>query len=427
MSSYPKQYPHGGGVQICAVYGQGGVSDQIQDSLKVGNMQVWSPLEHSWVGVQPNHLALSPQLRKTQSEFPRPPDPGSLVYCLKTTGSGQAGLILGQASDSVNPGSSVAGNINMFMGNPYLQEAFQRLLKMYPMPEWQEKEDRGALIREVKEKSSQYFHGMLQGLPSQASVYELAGQRQPSIEDIETAKEHFTNILGSGLLSQLSGAFMSLGKMSSNLSNKDKKKIKDNMPKELQDGFDSLMYLVPNIEVNGGGVYATDAKVNEDVFMSNAVDLLSQCTTLSDLTSCLSRLQVDKTLYGLEDLSDLEYEIQTAFGNVSHIVTATGRLSVANSNTTNTTTKTKSSFASSMSSSSPGGGSPAAMPGMNMFGDSAGTIFDMMQRRFPDGLQTAKETVEKTNKPTNMVKAGIGTQQSLTIANDMSSFLKWIG
>lgn len=395
--SLPKRFPQDAGIQIACVYGQGGVSDEIQDPLKACNMQVWSPTEHSWAGVQPNHLALSPQFRKTQSEFPRPPDPGSFVYCLKTTGRSDV-VVLGQANDMVNPSTSTGGNINLFVMNPYLEEAMKRILEMYPLPQYKEMMKRGALIREVQEKNSQYYHGMLQGLPSQASLYPMAMIAQQAKKNIETAKEHFSNILGMSQLSQLSGSVMSLGKMMSNMSNKDKKKVKENMPKETQAALESLAYLLPNIETNGGGYYSTDAKVNEDVFMANAIDLLSQCTTISDITAVLSRVQTDTTLYGLEELPDITIEYSTSFGNVTQIITANGDLRVANSNTTNTTTKNKSSFASFMSSAATAGGSPSSLPGENMFGDSAGTMFDMMQRVFPGGEQAAQQTIEKTNR-----------------------------
>lgn len=395
--SLPKRFPQDAGIQIAAVYGQGGVSDQQQDPLKVCNMQVWSPTEHSWMGVQPNHLALSPQVRKTQSEFPRPPDPGSFVYCLKTTGRSDA-VILGQATDAVNPSTSTGGNINLFMMNPFLQEAFNRLLKMWPLPQYKEQMKRGALIREVQEKGRQYSHSMLQGLPSQASLYPMAMITQQAIKNVETAKEHFANILGMGQIGQLAGSFMSLGKMMNNMSNNDKKKVKQNMPNETQAALESLAFLLPNIETNGGGYYATDCKVNEDVFMANAVDLLSQCTTVSDICTVLSRVQTDTTLYGLEQLPDVRITYSTPFGGVDQVITANGDLMIANSNTTNTTSSSKGSFGSFMSSAATAGGSPSSLPGQNMFGDSAGTMFDMMQRVFPGGEQTSIQTVENTNR-----------------------------
>lgn len=422
--SLPKRFPQDAGIQIACIYGQGGVSDQQQDSLKVGNMQVWSPGEHSWIGVNPEHLALSPQIRKTQSEFPRPPDPGSFVYCLKTTGRSDA-VIIGQASDAVNPTTSTAGNMNLYMMNPYLQEAYNRVLEMYPLPDYQEKKKRGALIREVKEKSKQYSHSLLQGLPSQASLYQMAMITQQSVKNIETAKEHFANILGSNILSQLGGSVMSLGKMMGNLSNKDKKKIKEDMPPEVQAALESMAFLLPNIETSGGGFYATDAKVNEDVFMTNAVDLLSQCRSVSDICAVLSRVQTDTTLYGLEELDDIVIEYTTPFGGVTQYISANGDLWVANSNTTNATSNSKSSFSSFMSSSSIAGGSPSSIPGENMFGDSAGTMFDMIQRVFPNGEQTAIDTIEKTNRQNKATNRN-GLVNSKNMSNLLGSLTQWL-
>jgi len=420
--SLPKRFPQDAGIQIACVYGQGGVSDQIQDPLKACNMQVWSPTEHSWAGVQPNHLALSPQFRKTQSEFPRPPDPGSFVYCLKTTGRSDV-VVLGQANEMVNPSTSTGGNINLFMMNPYLQEAFNRILEMYPLPQYKEQMKRGALIREVQEKGSQYYHGMLQGLPSQASIYPMAMITQQAKKGIETAKEHFANVLGMNQFSGLAGQVMSLGKMFSNMSNSNKNQIKKNMPNETQAALESLAYLLPNIETNGGGHYATDAKVNEDVFMANAIDLLSQCTTISDITAVLSRVQTDTSLYGLEQLPDTYITYSTPHGNIDQVITANGYLYTANSNTTNNTSSSKSSFGSFMSSAATYGGSPSSLPGENMFGDSAGTMFDMMQRVFPQGEQQSIQTVERTNRQ-NKAQNRNGLQRTSCTACSMRDYVK---
>lgn len=422
MTLGPKNFPQDAGIQIACIFGQGGVSDQQQDSLKVGNMQVWSPGEHSWLGVNPEHLALSPQIRKTQSEFPRPPDPGTFVYCLKSTGRSDA-VVIGQASESVNPTTSTAGNINLFMMNPYLQEAYNRVLEMYPLPDYKEQKKRGALIREVQEKSKQYSHSLLQGLPSQASLYQMAMITQQSVKNIETAKEHFANILGSGFLNSLPGSIMSLGKMMSNMSNKNKNDIKKDMPNEVQAALESMMFLLPNIETNGGGFYSTDAKVNEDVFMSNAIDLLSQCRSVSDICAVLSRVQTDTSLYGLDELDDMIVEYTTPFGGITQRITANGDLYTANSNTTNTTTSSKSSFSSFMSSASTYGGSPSSSPGENMFGDSAGTMFDMIQRVFPSGEQTGMETIERTNRQNKATNRN-GLMRTSMEAKKMNDFVK---
>ena len=104
------------------------------------------------------------------------------------------------------------------------------------------------------------------------------------------------------------------------------------------------------------------------------------------------------------------YEYETPFGNVTHMITATGSLVVANSNTTTATSASASSFQSFMESPAPMGGSSSAQSGDNMFGDSAGTMFDMMQRVFPGGLNKAKEIVEAVNKNTNAPKRNVAGQ-----------------
>lgn len=402
--SYPRNFPLNSGHSIGIIVDDGRQKQSnnlgLTDSNRQGNMCVWDPMKHSWVGVDPTHLGLNGTIRKMQSEIPRPLDCGSIVQCSGTTGSNEL-MILGGYSDIVNP-SGGGGGLNTGIGgpNPILNQAFNGDTGYYPPTDgWQEVEKRGAHpLRDLKEKSKKYSHSMLQGLPSQASVYEMLAHSQPAKKNIETAKQHFGSIMGSGFLSGLPGALMSLGKMMNNLSSKNKSNIKKNMPPQTQAAFESMAYLLPDIETSGGGFYATDSKVNEDVFMENAISLMSQCTSLSDLCDVLKRVQTDESLYGLDQLPDVSYTYTGAFGGTDYVISANGNVKVANSNTTNATSSSKSSFGGFMSSAALAGGSPSSLPGQNMFGDSAGTIFDMMQRVFPGGEQMAKQTVEATNR-----------------------------
>ena len=371
---YPKNFPGDGGIQIGIVYGQGGVDDQKQDPLKTGNIQIWSPTEHSWTGVTPDDIALSTQIRKNQNEFARPFDPGSLVYCFTTTGRNDC-VVLGTANDVVNPTISQPGNINLFMANPFLMEAFRRILSMMPKPDIQETNRRGARVKIPKEKQvAGYSHSLRQGLPSQSELFQLAGHLLPGIGPIPTAKQAAAGILSPSMLSMLPGINMSLGKMFKNLSKKNKKKITEKMPLELLAAFESISFLVPDIEYSEGGTYITTARVNEEVFMENAIALMAQATNLSDLMDVMFKLQTDVSLFGLDKLKGTEIKYQSAYGEITQVLDANGNVSIAQSKGIQDAIQAFSSLLSSA------GGTPGANPVLAAFGSGGADIMQIIDR-----------------------------------------------
>lgn len=395
---YPKNFPGDGGIQIGIVYGQGGVNDQKQDPLKAGNIQIWSPTEHSWTGVNPDDIALSTQIRKNQNEFARPFDPGSLVYTFTTTGRNDC-VVLGTANDVVNPNISQPGNINLFMANPFLQEAFRRILSMMPKPDYQETNQRGARIRKIKEKQVPgYSHSLRQGLPSQAELFQLAGHLLPAIGPIPTAKQAAAALLSPSMLSMLPGINMSLGKMFKNLSKKNKKKITEKMPPELLAAFESVSFLVPDIEYSGGGTYITTARVNEEVFMENAITLMTQVTNLSDLMDVMFRLQTEVSLFGLDKLKGTELKYQSAYGEITQVLDANGNVSIVQSKGIQDAIQAFSSLLSSA------GGTPGANPVLSAFGSGGADIMQILDR-LPGPLSGKfKQMLAATNHVSSALK-----------------------
>jgi hypothetical protein len=136
----------------------------------------------------------------------------------------------------------------------------------------------------------------------------------------------------------------------------------------------------------------TAGRVNEDVYTQNAVELLGQCTNLSDVTSTMNRLQSDSSLFGMEAYGPTVVEQAGPLGSTFLSITGTGKQLEL----------TPSSVAQGLNALSglmSGGGFPGVVPGENMFGESSGTILNMMQR----------------------IPGGAGFSQALSIAQQLNT------
>lgn len=401
--SYPgkRSFPHTGGYQFGVVVGQGGANDEIKDQKELGLIQVKSLTDHG-EDVKVSDLALVSTRGDLQSWGARPPLPGSPVYIESQHGSNSVRIARIARNTTNNPTESIPGNENLFTASQDAMEAWNRKLNLRPLPDVKEVEKRGAIIREVVEKSQDFSTSLLKGLPTNGSIFSLIEQKLPSKKEIETAKEHFNNILNSSIMSKLPGSNMSIGKMFGKLTDKEKEKIAENMPSDCVAALESLMYLMPEVTPHSGSL--NDMRVNEEVFMRNAIDLLSQVRSVSDLTHVLTRLMSDTDLFGLDELEDILLEIETPFGNVIRTINATGELSMVTCNTNNNTISSAESFGSFMQSSSASDGAAAASPLDNLFDQSAKTMFDMFNRASPEAFKSGVELMKNTNSTSQAVK-----------------------
>ena len=137
-------------------------------------------------------------------------DPGSLVYVLKTTGQ-NGGIIIGQANDLLNWDRRSKGNDDLI--GTTANELFKRTIKINIPPDIEEKVEKGAKVKKIKEKGREHSHDVLKGLPSHGALHGMSGWKIPQMNNIPTAVQNFSGITTNDMLMNMPGQLMSIGGM----------------------------------------------------------------------------------------------------------------------------------------------------------------------------------------------------------------------
>jgi hypothetical protein len=344
--------------------------------------------------------------------FNTPPERGTAVVGWKRKGhSGTGHMILqGVLSNDIMKNMGVPGGKSL---NSLFEEAINhRTSKKAPPKKLKNGTRDGAQIREVQD-GEMWAHALVKNIPSSATLWPMSGIFLPQVKNIPTAIQHFTSIMDNSMMSQLPGTLMSLGSMFNKLKESGQyDEIKKELPEEMIGALDSMANLIVSVEIAEEAGFTIGGRVHEETFMANAMLLLKQCRTITDMSDMLHRLQFDVTLFGQDKLEEVSITVDTPYGDLEIILTFEGSLTpninvaaiissnsnTANANTANTSTrepekpieKNMKSFLGTMKSPS----QSFAMSGENMFGDSATQIFDMFNRLTPSTLGTAKKMVE---------------------------------
>ena len=389
----PNDYPRGGGPGLVPgiVVGRGGKQDQFPDQTENGLKQV-ALITHNFpntVGLE--HLALSTQIKpltaEDQCSYQGEPDYGTQVYGFHETGRNDC-VILGGTNETFQTGGT-PGNANLLDG---FSSYFSKPDGRQRPPDFKEVMKNGAKIREIVEKGD-WMHNLLQGLPTHGALSAISGIKMPEIDQIPTAVQKFNNILSAEAIQQIQSVAATLGQVLQKIASAASSgAMTANMPPEVKQAFTSMVNLMQsgNITETAGSLYAN--RVHPETFANNAVTLLSQATTISDLNAAMEQLLYDKSLHGLDQVPSITINVETAFGNDSIVITGTGNVTSQMSNTSNAARSTYSTSASSASSS------PSAKPGQNMFGQSAGTMLQMAERMAPQMQKMVKQMTEKLNQ-----------------------------
>jgi hypothetical protein len=343
------------------------------DPAQAGGLRVYFPTIHG-KGVNPKHLAFSPRLvaptRSGMQDFVGGLDPGSLVVALKDTGSNQC-QIIGLANDLNNRDSTIAGNNDLLQN---ITKFFTQSTGVSQPPNIQKSSRGGAEIYKPVEKGD-HFHDLLKGLPTHGALFPLAGTPIDAVSSIRTALQAAAAIPGLDVLSKLPGVASSLGSLLNDITSNPllNKLISQALPRDVLNAVNSMSRLVQSVEQGESAGFMTSGRVNPEVYTKNAVDLLSQCTNVSDVTTALTRLQSDSSLFGMEAYGPVVVEQETPFGKVQMSYDTGG-------NQFTFSPQSVVAAAGALSKLMSGAGFPGAVPGENMFGQSAGTILNMMQR-----------------------------------------------
>jgi hypothetical protein len=346
------------------------------DPDQANGLRVYFPTIHG-KDVNVKHLAFSPRIlspdRAAMQSFSGGLDPGSMVVAYKDTGSTQC-QILGLASDLNNYENGIPGNMGLLQMAPQLAQFLNKSTGVSRPPTIQESSDGGAKIFKINERGD-HNHNLLKGLPTHGALFPLNGIPIDPIKNINTAIQAAASIPDVGFLNALPGIAMSLGGLLNNILSVANlsKQLKKGMIPSAFNVVSSMSALIQTVEQSESTGFLTSGKVNPDVYMENAIELLSQCTNLSDVTSTMARLQSDSSLFGMEKYGPTVIEQETPFGKVLTSVSPLGQQITL-------TPATVAQGFSAISNLMSGAGFPGAVPGENMFGDSAGTILNMMQR-----------------------------------------------
>lgn len=265
------------------------------------------------------NLALMPQYRtpggKEQFTNCIPPVPGSQI-----SRRGQAGTtyyeITGQCSYVMNniptPGNST-NSVSDFAVE------IQRLLKK---PGLGRKTVKGAEVVNLIEKGL-YSLAQNKGLPSSGALSQMTGHVQEQLKNIETAVQQFSQIPGLGFSMPSFGSAMNLSNLLKKINKKQKKKLESSVQPEILDAITSML---DYISMSSSESFMSSGTIDEETFLENAVEMLSQVTDLNELTSALEALQNDTTLHGLDKFKNLEVKIETVFGELKLNVDVKGNI-----------------------------------------------------------------------------------------------------
>jgi hypothetical protein len=363
------------------------------DPDQANGLRVYFPTIHG-KDVKVKDLAFSPRIlspdRAAMQSFSGGLDPGSMVVAYKDTGSTQC-QILGLASDLNNYESNIPGNIGLLQIAPILAQFLNMSTGVSRPPTIQESSEGGAKIFKINERGD-HNHNLLKGLPTHGALFPLNGRPIDPIKSITTAIQAALSIPDIGILNALPGIAMSLGGMLNNiLSVKNlSKQLKGGMSSSAFNAVSSMSALIQTVEQNESSGFLTSGKVNPDVYMKNAIDLISQCTNLSDVTSAMTRLQGDTSLFGMEEYGPSIIEQDTPFGKVQTSFSASGEQ----------ITLTPAAVVQGLNSLSKlmtGAGFPGVIPGQSMFGSAGSDILSMMQRIPGGGFSQALSMAQSLN------------------------------
>jgi len=337
-----------------------------------GNVRVYFPGIHG-KNVDIKHLAFSTRLmgpdRHSQQSFSGGLDPGSMVVCMKDTGSNSC-QIVGLANDVNKRDSLVPGATDLLENIAHI---FSRSTGVMIPPKIQAGSKDGIKNFKVVEQR-EHNHDLTKGLPTHAALFPMAGSIIPQVKGIATAIESTLNIPGADILAQLPGVALSIGSLFDTITGT--RKFAKILNKKMNPGalaaFISMSVLLQTVEDSESAGFMPSGRVNPDVFTANAIDLLVQCTNLSDVMHTSQRLQFDSSLHGMSAYGNTIIPVKSQYGTKfqSFHPTSGDMLTLAPA-----AVAVAEKLAGAVM-----GGFPSAIPGLNLFGGSAGTMMKMFNR-----------------------------------------------
>ncbi len=340
-------------------------------------------------GVKEEHLGFSQMLMPANQEgattFNGIPDPGQAVVCLKSGPPGASDLLIIGSLPSWQLDGGQRGNLDVKSANDLFN--FGPVGALIP-PQIREVIRDGARIREIVEKGQKHQHSLLKGIASHGAIFALAGIPQKQLTNISTATQVFGNILTSSMMSALPGNVFSIGNLLNSLTASALDELLSSMPPAIAQGTQSLFNLMQSIETAESGGFNTMGKVDLTTFLANAVSILKGNQSLGEVISNIQRLQIDSSLFGLDKLGSVTFDVPTAYGMTQMVLSPNGEITNL---LPDAVQKSIEAFNLLMTS---GIGFPSGTLS-NMFGDSA-SVMSSLFNRLPENKQTTAKNMMET-------------------------------
>lgn len=188
---------------------------------------------------------------------------------------------------------------------------------------------------------------------------------------------------------------------------------------QMKQSFTSMSLLSQSIETGVGGGFTSGSKVDPVTMLTNAVDLFSQCGSLSDMVQCMQQLQYDTSLQGADKLPKVSFMISTPFGIPMPMeLDASGAIASLIPKPLQAVIDAASKAMSSASAF------PGINPGENLFGGSAQTMFDMFGRLSGPNQKYALDMAKKLNQSGVAQKFDLALKVSVKGGNPFQVLLK---
>lgn len=375
-----------------------GGHDGDPDPEETGRIRVRQMGKHGQ-NVKTEHLPLNQTLKSDASEFHRPPTPGTILAGYVPKGAEHTGYshLLGSFATKQESGASVPGNTTL----PFLDKAQNIELKIKLPPNIKSilESNRTGLEKfkkEIDEKGEKFKQATLRGLPSDGAVFALSGIRNTPFKNISTAIDKAASQMTSSKLAGLSGLVSSLdlnSLISQLISQLD---LPDTMVQTLESFVKTASGDINSVSPPGGASLGN--LINQEKFLTKALDLMKDVKTTGELLRVIQTLQHPDTLADtLSDISNVSINSDSIFGAIKQEINSKGEIvEVANDFIENIKNALQ-----SLLSSIPGTG----IDGESFFTSEGTPIQDLIQRMKDTAKATElKEAVEKVSSSMNSRK-----------------------
>ena len=268
-----------------------------------------------------------PPTGEDQSSFKGATTPGTIGLVIQNSIPGAAPIaVLGQFAGIPKYGEGVPGggtnpiweSVTTLAEEKYNQPIPGGVFEKPPLTE----ETRGGVTVTTPNFSQPFIPSNHNHKPHYRRSYEDIGRPWEQYKNIPTSKTPFSQVISPQMISQLPGQIMSFVNAFKGLSGSQVQRIKDSVPDGLYNTIESVFNSAS--DPAGTSQFTSTHRVHPETFANNLVDLLCTCTSYPDVIAVKQRLGYDVTLHGHENLPEVEFNIDSAFGEVGLIISPNG-------------------------------------------------------------------------------------------------------